>query len=120
MRRPTPAAVLILLLASALPLSAARAHPLPGARCLRVSGAGATRCLAAYTATVGPCRERADLACEQAAQPPAGALARVLAAPDAADHAACTDADADALGYVSAGDVVLRTHDACGDYASDL
>lgn len=81
---------------------------------LRASGAAATRCLAEYTAAVEDCRSPPDAACEAGVRADGGTLDTTLARPEETDQHTCTQADLDALGYLSPGDVVLRTRNACG------
>ncbi len=111
--------ICVALLAGAVLLPAS-ARAAAGARCLRASGAAAGRCLAQYTAAVEDCRSRPDAACEAGVRADGGTLDTTLARPEETDQHTCTQADADALGYLSPDDVVLRTRNACGDYGEDL
>jgi predicted dienelactone hydrolase len=99
---------------------AATAHAAsPAVECLRTSGAVGVRCLDQYADVLRTCRKRDDAACEAAARAPGGRLAQILARTDAA-AAHCTDAAADALGYVGgADDVVKRIRESCGDFGED-
>ncbi len=108
----------IALLAGAVFL-ASPARGAVGADCLEASGGAATRCLVQYMAVIEQCRDRADSACETTARND-HALDAPLVAPEQVDQGACTTADAEALGYLSVADVVLRTRNACGDYGEGL
>lgn len=89
-------------------------------KCLRTSGTVGVRCLNQYADVLRTCRKRGDAACETAARAEGGKLEQILArTADAANG--CTDAAADALGYVGgADDVVRRTRESCADFGEDL
>ncbi len=89
-------------------------------RCVRASGAAATRCLADYTRAVAQCRNANDAACETTARAIDGPLAGILAAPEPSVRRACAEDDAVALGYQTADDVVVRARNACGDFGEEL
>jgi predicted dienelactone hydrolase len=99
---------------------AATAHAAsPTVECLRTSGTVGVRCLDQYSEVLRTCRKRNDAACEAAARVEGGKLDQILArTQDAAAH--CTDAAADALGYVGGSDdVVKRIRESCGDFGED-
>jgi predicted dienelactone hydrolase len=107
---------LVALVLCAVPAGAASGP----AACMRGSGKAATRCLRSWVTTVATCRLAVDPACEAAARAAGGPLEAALAAAEDAGEASCTDATAEALGYVDLADVGLRTHDSCADFGDDL
>ncbi len=113
---PTIVAALLAVLTLAASADAAN----PAVACLRTSGAVGVRCLDQYAAVLRACRTKGDAACEAAARVDGGKLDTILArTADAADG--CTDAAADALGYVGGvDDVVKRTRESCGDFGEDV
>jgi predicted dienelactone hydrolase len=94
------------------------AAPTP-AGCLAASGKRGLVCTTAYTKAVDACRKKQDAACEAALRAEGGPLTELLAENDAPITKACTDADAETLGYLSAGDVQLRVDEGCTDWAED-
>src|SRR5262249_58393478 len=90
----------------------------PGA-CRRASGTAASRCLERSDDLLARCRAHGDAACEAAARADGGSLSVALDRLDDPSRAACTDATSEPLDYTSAGDVVLRGHDACADFGED-
>jgi predicted dienelactone hydrolase len=92
----------------------------PETRCLGVSGEHADRCLGAYSGIVERCRRTADAECESAVAAAGGALEDRLARIDAPVRRWCADATAEPLGYIDLDDVVVRTSNACMDFAEDL
>lgn len=108
---------LLVAIAVACPALAA-ARPVT---CLETSGDAAARCLHLYVDAVDRCRSRHDAACESALRAANGPLATFAAATEAPVRGACSDTDADTLGFVGGqADVVLRTRQACQDYAEDI
>jgi predicted dienelactone hydrolase len=108
------------LLASCFLLAAAAAHAAPGAAaCVRSSGDAGARCLADYVESVARCRAAADAGCEASLRNAGGRLDQLLARPEAPIRRRCDDAAADALGYLSLDDVLLRVPEACADFAED-
>ena len=87
--------------------------------CLRASGNADSRCLERYDDVLARCRAHGDAACEAAARADGGSLSVALDRIDDPSRAACTDATSEPLDYTSAGDVVLRGHDACADFGED-
>jgi predicted dienelactone hydrolase len=88
--------------------------------CLEDSGDAALRCLRRYIPPVVRCRDSADLACEEGVRAGGGPLAGALADTAAKGAAACTDSQAEALGYLGSADVALRVSDACMDFGEDF
>lgn len=109
------ALVPLLLTIALTPTGAATPTP-----CLRASGNAGARCLREYTNAIERCRVRQDAACETAARARGGPLAEILARPDVPSRRACTEDAAVALGYLDVDDVVVRTVEACTDFAEDL
>jgi predicted dienelactone hydrolase len=89
------------------------------AGCLRTSGTAATKCLLRYQGAVERCRGRADAACEEALRADEGPLDALLAAAAAAGAAACEEANATPLGFLSLADIGARTAEACEDWGED-
>ena len=106
-------------LLAALALHAGLAGAATPASCLRAAGTVGLRCLAAYTRALAPCRLAADAGCEAAARADGGDAARALAAVGVAE-AACPDAAAEPLGFLSSADVALRLREGCADWGDDL
>lgn len=103
--------------ALALAVTAATAGP---PECLEASGKRGQVCLASYTKAVDQCRKEQDTACEDALRADPGPLTALLDENDGPIDQACTEADAETLGYLGADDVQLRVDLACGDFAEDF
>jgi len=89
--------------------------------CLKASGGAAAQCLHDYLDAVETCRKHGDHACELTLRAQGGSLDDLLAGTEAPVRAACTDGDADTLGFLGGqNDVVLRTHESCSDFAEDF
>jgi predicted dienelactone hydrolase len=92
----------------------------PPTRCLEESGAAAVRCLRSYVPLVARCRDLGDPACEEELRSEDGALDRALSGAAEKGGQACTDAQAETLGYIDAEDVAQRVSDACMDFGEDF
>jgi predicted dienelactone hydrolase len=100
-----------------LPLTAAADSP---RRCHESSGDAAFRCLRRYASEVVACRKSPDGACEQALRVAGGRLDTLVAGIEEPVRTRCTDQSAAALDYFDLDDAVLRTANACRDFAEDL
>jgi predicted dienelactone hydrolase len=100
-----------------LPLAAAADAP---PRCHEASGDAAFHCLRRYANEVVECRRTPDTACEPALRVAGGRLDALVAGIEDPVRARCTDESASALDYFDLDDAVLRTANACRDFAEDL
>jgi len=114
--RAVQALVVVVVFCAAAPPVGANAT----ARCLRASGAAGARCLRDYARTIAACRIAGDVACENAARAPGGALDAIRARTAPPSEKRCTDERAGALGYPSKDDLLVRVPEACTDFGEDL
>jgi predicted dienelactone hydrolase len=110
---------LLLLVLSSAVAAAASGGEMPTA-CLEDSGDAALRCLRRYIPPIVRCRDSASLACEEGVRANGGPLAGALTDTAAKGAVACTDSQAEALGYIDSADVALRVSDACMDFGEDF
>jgi len=86
---------------------------------MRASGGAAAVCLQDYAKTIQHCRNRQDDACEATARVGGGVLEAEVAGIETSLGDRCPEEAALTLGYTSAYDVIVRTQEACVDFAED-
>jgi predicted dienelactone hydrolase len=107
-----------IVLGTLLALAAGATAKITPAGCDKAAGGATGDCLARYTKALAACTASDPASCHPASG--MGPLDPITAAVEAPVRRACDDSTAIGLGWLGLDDVVLRTHDACGDFGDAL
>lgn len=119
MQRRTPLRMAILAWVACAVVSPNAVEAAAGV-CLSLSGGAARLCLQQYSRTLERCRLRGDTTCEDDARVEQGSLEAFVARAERPIRRACTQNDAEPLGYLDEHDIALRIGEACADFGEEF